>query len=359
MNVNESAGLSSVTIAVTLVAVFALLSGTYLLYVNHGSSTSSFNEGSDATASSLSVVPASSTTTSLLTSSSAQSTSGTSTPVSGSTASTSTISPASGPSISSSASTSNVTITSTTTSSSQSQATTSCTTSSPALLPLALSNYTSVINAPLLFASYSAMSVSYSEISTGTAFYSSTYTQYDTAFNGTTGVQESYKVLFASPTTYKVEISESQGQSIVNATAWVLKSGTAVAYSYLGQNITGPEATGLYEGLMTPFFTESEYTLLVQTLTTANGVHASDQGMAKIGSATVALTNYTAATVPLTISICDGSITLSASSVQVGGVQGSALSVLTGLNVSGYETYDSQTNQISSLSFRLISLTVA
>ncbi|MDA4122171.1 MAG: hypothetical protein OK456_03200 [Thaumarchaeota archaeon] len=203
------------------------------------------------------------------------------------------------------------------------------------------------------------MSVSYSEISTGTAYYSSTFTQYDTDYNGTAAVQEAYTVLYASPTTYKVEISESQGQSILNATTWVLKSGTALAYSYLGQNITGPEATGLYEGLMTPFFTESEYAILVQTLTTANGVHNSNQGTARIGSAMVSLTNYTAETVPLTLPICDGSITLSASSVQVGAVQGTALSLLTELNVSGFETYNYHTNQISLLSFRLLSLSLA
>ena len=227
------------------------------------------------------------------------------------------------------------------------------------MLPLALSNDTSVLDAPQLFASYSSMSVSYSEISTGTAYYSYTFTQYDTDYNGTAAVQESYTILYASPTTYKVEISESQGQSILNATVWVLKSGTAVAYSYLGQNITGSEATGLYEGLMTPFFTESEYTILVQTLTTANGVQASDQGTAKIGSATLALTNYTAETVPLTIPICDGSITLASSSVQIGAVQGTSLSVLTDLNVSGMETYNSHTNQISYLSFQLLSLSLA
>ncbi len=110
---------------------------------------------------------------------------------------------------------------------------------------------------------------------------------------------------------------------------------------------------------MTPFFTESEYTILVQTLTTANGVQASDQGTAKIGSATLALTNYTAETVPLTIPICDGSITLASSSVQIGAVQGTSLSVLTDLNVSGMETYNSHTNQISYLSFQLLSLSLA
>ncbi len=202
------------------------------------------------------------------------------------------------------------------------------------------------------------MGVSLSEVSTGTVYISETYTQYDTVIQGTTDAQEVYNVLYASPTTYKVDISESQGQSLLNATAWVLKNGTAVAYSYLGQNITGSEATGLYEGLMTPFFTETQYSLLAQTLTTAVGVHSSDQGTVQIGLTTVALTNYTAEQVPLTIPICGGSVTLSASSVQIGAVHGTTLSLLTGLNISGEETYNSHTNQISSLSFRLISLSI-
>ena len=144
-----------------------------------------------------------------------------------------------------------------------------------------------VSTAVQLFGSYSSMGVSLSEVSTGTVYISETYTQYDTVIQGTTDAQEVYNVLYASPTTYKVDISESQGQSLLNATAWVLKNGTAVAYSYLGQNITGSEATGLYEGLMTPFFTETQYSLLAQTLTTAVGVHSSDQGAVQIGLTTV------------------------------------------------------------------------
>jgi hypothetical protein len=203
------------------------------------------------------------------------------------------------------------------------------------------------------------MTVTYSEVSTGVLFMTETFTQYDTELQGSNSVRESYNVLYSSPTTFKVVISESQGQSILNATAWVLKSGTAVAYSYLGQNITGPEATELYEGLMTPFFLETQYGLLAQTLTTANGVHASDQGSVKLGSSTLALTNYTVDSTPITVPICEGSVTLSGSSIQFGAVQGTKLSLLTSLNISGEETYNFHTNQITSLSFRLISLTVA
>ena len=83
-----------------------------------------------------------------------------------------------------------------------------------------------------------------------------------------------------------------------------------------------------------------------------------DQGTVQIGSTTVALTNYTAEQVPLTIPTCGGSVTLSASSVQIGAVHGTTLSLLTGLNITGQETYNNQTNQISSLSFRLISLSI-
>lgn len=203
------------------------------------------------------------------------------------------------------------------------------------------------------------MSVSFSENNTGSVFVSQTYTAYVTSVEGTTYAQETYTVLYASPTTYKVNITEIQGSNSLSAIAWILKNGDAVAYSYLGQNITSSEATGLYEGLMTPFFVESQYSLIAQTLTTANGVHASGGTTARIGSANVALTNYTAETLPLTVSTCDGGVTLSALSVQIGAPQGAKLSLITGLNVSGQETYDSQTDQIYSLSFRVTSVSLA
>jgi hypothetical protein len=198
------------------------------------------------------------------------------------------------------------------------------------------------------------MSVSLTENNSGSVFISETYTQFETSVQGATAVAETYNVVYASSTTYKVEISEAQGQSILNATTWVLKNGTAVAYNYLGQNITGPEASGLYQGLMTPFFIESEYGVLVQTFASASGVQATSQGTAQIGSTTLALTNYSADTVPLTIPICGGSVTLSSASLEVGGIQGVNASLLTALRVSGSETYHGQTDQIVLLSFRLI-----
>jgi len=238
----------------------------------------------------------------------------------------------------------------------QSQTTTTCSPNSPALLPTAFGNVSSSSSVVSLFGSYSSMSVTFSEASTGIAYVSQTFTSYDTSVEGVSSVSTNYSLLYTSSTTYKVAITESQGESGLNATAWVLRSGTAVAYDYLGQNITGPEATGLFDGLMTPFFFEVESSLLVQTLTPSNNTLTAGQTMGRLGSATVSLVNYTAESLPVTIPICGGSLTLSRDTVQLGMVRSGVEPLLASLSIAGSETYFGITNQIISLSFKLNSL---
>jgi hypothetical protein len=200
------------------------------------------------------------------------------------------------------------------------------------------------------------MGVYFSEVSTGTIFVSQTYTSYDTNVQGTSSATETYNVVYSSPTTYKVDIFENQSGTTLNATAWLLKDGTVVAYQYLGQNISGAEASGLVSGLMSPFFYQGEYTSLVQTLASGTGLQAAASGSEKVGPTAVAVTNYTAPSVPLTVQICGGSLTVSAVSLQTGTVQGSNVGLLMSMSISGNETYHSQTNQIVLLLYRLISL---
>ena len=314
---NERRAIAPPALAGALIALILVCSGAYIFLANGGSSGSSSTLGGNT---------------------------------SGLSSSTSVSSPSA-----SESTTSTNGATSTRTSSIESQVSTTCSTTTPALFPIGFSNDTSTPDVAQLFASYSGMSVSLAEVSTGTVYVSQTYTQYDTSLTGTTSVRETYSVVFASATTFKVDISEIQGQGTLNATAWVLRNGTAVAYAYLGQNITGSEASGLYEGLMTPFFLESEYGVLAQTLTSANDVQPASEGTVQFGPTTVALTNYTAESLPLIVAICGGSLALSNASIQIGAVRAANLSLLTAINVSGSETYHSQTNQIISLSFRLLS----
>lgn len=237
-----------------------------------------------------------------------------------------------------------------------SQSSASCSTMTPALIQTAFSNDSSTPDVVSLFSSYSKMGVSWSEVSTGTIYVSQTFTQYDTSVQGTASVAESYNVVYASSTTYKVDILENQSGNTLSATAWFLKNGTLVSYDFLGQNTTGSEASALVQGLMSPFFYQGEYTSLVQTITSQAAVRAVSAGDVKVGSTTVALTNYTSTSVPFTVSICGGTLTLSAFSLQTGTVQGANVQLLMTMSLSGSETYHSQTNQIVSLSVNLTSL---
>lgn len=203
------------------------------------------------------------------------------------------------------------------------------------------------------------MSASLSEVSTGIQHISETYTSYDTSVQGSSSVTESYRVVYTSPDVYKVDIIANQTFTTLNATAWVLKNGTALAYYYLGQNVTGREATGLLQGLMSPFFYEAEYNALVQTITPSSLVHNTTIGTGELDSARVVLTNYSADSLPLTVPICGGSLTLSSYALQTGTVQGASQRLLTFMNISGDETFHGHTNQIISLSYRITSFQLA
>jgi hypothetical protein len=69
------------------------------------------------------------------------------------------------------------------------------------------------------------MGVSFLIASSGTQSISLSYTQYITSLNGTSTVAETYSIIYASSTTYKVNILENQSGTTLNATAWVLKDG--------------------------------------------------------------------------------------------------------------------------------------
>jgi hypothetical protein len=234
----------------------------------------------------------------------------------------------------------------------------SCPPSNPAPIPTAFAD---TLGLPAqayvrLFGNYSQMGVSVSEVSTGNVYVSETFTSYTTNGPGSTQVNESYNVIYASATTYKVSILEAQSGITVNATAWVQKDGTVIAYDYLGQNNTGPEAAGLLQGLLSPLVYEAEYSTLVEPLTSVSTSTAMSSGSVVIGSTDMKVTNYSAATVPLQVAICGGSLDLSSYSMQTGTTQGSPLQPIVSLKLAGSETYEGQTSQIMSLDFELTNL---
>lgn len=207
-----------------------------------------------------------------------------------------------------------------------------------------------------LFGNYSEMGVSFSQVSIGMTTYMVSYTTFLDTFNGTTQVSESYNVIYASPTTYKVGLFEDEFGTTLNATAWVQKDGDVVAYDYLGQNLTGTVATGIFQGLMSPFIYEADYNGIILPFTSGSSVNAESGGEAEIGASTVALTNYSAESLPLMIQVCGSSFTLSTYLVQTGQVPGATSSLLTLLEVGGMVSYNSGTYQISALYLQLTSV---
>jgi hypothetical protein len=219
--------------------------------------------------------------------------------------------------------------------------------------PVPSQNYAS------LFSSYSEMSISYSIVSSGTQSISLSYTQYHTTLNGTSAVTESYQVVYSSAATFKVNILEGQSGTDLNATAWIQRSGTVIAYDFLGQNLTGSVATGIFQGLMFPFIYEADYAAVVQPFISGTAIHPQSLGNMLIGTTNVAVTAYSADPLPVTVDVCGGSFTMSSYTVETGTVGGASAPLLTLLNLTGTVTYNSQTHEIGSLFLKVTNVVKA
>jgi hypothetical protein len=184
-----------------------------------------------------------------------------------------------------------------------------------------------------------------------------------TRFNGTSNGQpydltSDYHVIYASTTTYKVNISLTANGYTVKYTAWVQKDGTPTAVYYSGQNYTGLYAQTYFEAAMATYSIETTFTepQVLPALTSPLFSHQSGQATITLGPTSVLVTDYTANSLPLNINECGFSGQFTRFSVQTGVVSGNPQTLLTGLNLTG--SFNSGgTSQNADLTFHITSLT--
>jgi hypothetical protein len=132
-----------------------------------------------------------------------------------------------------------------------------------------------------------------------------------------------------------LNINTNESGSLLNSTAWILKNGTVIAFSFSGQNLTGTQANGIFFGFMFPFALELQFNNYLGPFTTAAGVHQVSTGTTTITGTPLSVTNYAASSLPLNISACGSSFVLTAFMMQTGKVQGVSIPLITQFHITG------------------------
>ena len=179
--------------------------------------------------------------------------------------------------------------------------------------------------------------------------------------NGTTyNATESYNVIYASPTTYKVNVTYSLTGENLTTTAWILKNGTPVAIDEAGTNLTGSLASTMLVGLFAGFTTEAESTLQLPTYTSPAYFKATGPATTvTIGTVPFIVTTYAANNLPETVMPCgdSGTLNLTTYTLTVGAPAASTVKLVTAMHLAGTETTNGQTSPVN-YEILLISATV-
>jgi hypothetical protein len=182
-------------------------------------------------------------------------------------------------------------------------------------------------------------------------------------YNGTSDGQTynttaSYITVYASSTTYKINMTYIGNNQNLTMPIWILKNGTVLAIDESGQNITGLIGNQLIMSYFAGFAIESEVAAQLSSYTASAYFHSAGTTSVTIGPSTFTVTNYTANSLPETFTPCGGAtISLSTYSLSVGTPTGANAPIVTSLQFAGSETSGGQTSSISYV-IKLTSITV-
>jgi hypothetical protein len=207
----------------------------------------------------------------------------------------------------------------------------------------------------------SASSFSLSNFTSTFAAFSSMKVHLNGTFNGYSGdVTSTYEVVYASATTYKVNVNLTSGGTTADYTVWALRNGSAIAVYTNGQNYTGSYASTFYEGAMAAFLVELEFSSpqFLPAFTSGLFVHETDHYTSTLGQAQVDFTDYAPSSLPLQIDQCGVTTDFSTYMLQTGTVSGFSGTLLTNIDISGSFTANGTTENVD-FGFGIISLTSA
>jgi hypothetical protein len=168
---------------------------------------------------------------------------------------------------------------------------------------------------------------------------------------------ESYSIVYASSTAYKVNITTIEENQSIAETVWVLNNGTALAVRLSGQNFTGPEAQELIVGAFAGFNLQVQADAQIGLYTAPNYFRSVGTSTESVGPTQVADTNYVANMLPETLTGCGTMTTLTAYSFSVGIPKGTSSPLVTYEHLEGSNTVNGQTSTFDCL-LRVTSITL-
>jgi hypothetical protein len=167
-----------------------------------------------------------------------------------------------------------------------------------------------------------------------------------------------YTTIYASATTYKVNMTETlNGSAALTSTIWILKNGTALAVDYGGYNVTGAESSGMELGFFAGFAAEADAASQISMYTASGYFHSTGTSSVTIGSATFPVTTYAANSLPETINNCGDVLVLNTYSLSIGTPTGSTAPLVTSIVLGGTDTSSGQTTSVN-YQIKLVAITV-
>jgi hypothetical protein len=191
------------------------------------------------------------------------------------------------------------------------------------------------------------MSILYTGTSNGTQFqFSSSYSVLSTSQSG-------------SLTYYKVNVTSLIDKlTVESGILFYDSSGTVDALQFMGQNMTGTQASELAISLMEPFVAELSFS--AESSVYSQYVTQLNQTQITIGSTPVNVQNYKANNTPFQVSSCGVTGTVNSLLIQVGQVANSSYgNLITYMEFSGSNSVGGGNGVTSTFTMQITGLTVA
>ena len=156
------------------------------------------------------------------------------------------------------------------------------------------------------------------------------------------GTQDAnYSVTQTTATAFKVSVASNATGTSTLTTAWVLRNGTVTSASQAGYNFTGAQAERLLLQSMNPLLLE-----VTQSTLTPNpsevGATVTNQSAVTIGSTEVSVSTYASNGLPVTLTQCTTTQTVTKFVFQTGTAQGATFPLLTEFDVDAYQMVNGQ-----------------
>jgi hypothetical protein len=174
--------------------------------------------------------------------------------------------------------------------------------------------------------------------------------------NGTaSNFTASYNVLYASSTTYKVDITDVLPTKTYDTTAWFLKDGTVIGLQINQFNLNS-SASSSFQTYFSLWEKDILFGQTIDMYAPSSYLHSTGTSTVTAGPTTLTVTNYAPNSLPETIPGCSGqSLTLTSGKLSVGTPSGSSYPLATYLGIAGSETTAGTSGGLSTVTYNFVS----